>query len=159
PNSDVADPGVMALFGSADAPYTILRLARRAGTCACGTKTGQACVLNSDCPDPTNGCGSPVRCPTSCVGGTNAGATCTTDGDCSGGGRCGALFPDFRPFAKSGGALILTRQTSGADAICQVAPHADCTNDAQCTGTGDPCVSYAFEATTPVPLESLTAGS
>ena len=55
--------------------------------------------------------------------------------------------------------MILTRQTSGADAICQVAPHADCTNDAQCTGTGDPCVSYAFEATTPVPLESLTAGS
>ena len=160
PNSDASDPGVLALFGSADAPYTILRLARRAGTCACGTKTGQACVLNSDCPAPGNSCGAvQARCPTSCVGGTNAGTICTSDSDCSGGGRCGVLFPDFRPLTKNGGPLVLARQTPDVDAICQVAPHADCTADAQCTGTGDPCVTYAFEAITPVPLESLTAGS
>src|SRR5262249_9791749 len=43
--------------------------------------------------------------------------------------------------------------------ICQLAPHATCRSDSDCTGTGDPCVIYAFEANTPVPLESLTSGS
>ena len=36
--------------------------------------------------------------------------------------------------------------------ICQLAPHATCANDGDCPGEGDACVSYAFEATTAIPL-------
>src|SRR5262245_20402133 len=83
PNSAATvDPNVLSIFGSVDAAYTILRLARRAGTCACGTKAGDACVLNSDCADPNGQCApGQVRCPTTCVGGAAPpGTVCTKDG-------------------------------------------------------------------------------
>ena len=38
-------------------------------------------------------------------------------------------------------------------------PHGACTGDGDCTGLGDPCVLYAFEARTPVPLEGLVQTS
>ena len=74
------------LFGSTDAPYTVLRVARRHGTCAGGANAGQRCESLGDCPGGT--------CPTSCVG---APATaCTTDAACGANGPCGALY-DFDP--------------------------------------------------------------
>jgi Tol biopolymer transport system component len=153
------DPNVLRMFGSADAGYTILRLARRTGTCVCGSAVGASCVLNSDCADPTGSCGpGQVRCPTTCVGGTAAGGFCTTDADCPGAGaRCGLLFTDFRPLAKSGAPIVLARTPlPNVDGVCQVQPNLTCEENDDCTGPGDPCVSYAFEASTPVPLESLT---
>src|SRR5204862_7498827 len=34
-----------------------------------------------------------------------------------------------------------------------------CTQASDCPGTGNTCVTYAFEARTPVPLESLSEGT
>src|SRR5262249_59119296 len=66
--SNTNDSNVLMLFGSADASYTILRLARRAGMCQCGENKGAPCVLESDCPDAQGTCGSDqTRCPTACV--------------------------------------------------------------------------------------------
>jgi Tol biopolymer transport system component len=143
----ITDPNVITLFGSADAPYTILRVARRAGRCS--NAPSQSCVLDSDCP--TGG-----TCPTACVGGGSAGSVCSNDGQCSG-GRCGTLFDDFRGLASGGGPIPLPRTPIGTG-VCQLEPHQTCPPD-PCSGVGNACVSYAFEARTPVPLESLSEGT
>ena len=176
PQSDpsVTDPDVITLFGSADASYTILRFARSAGICSGGTLDGSACSTDLDCRGGT--------CPATCVGGPNADQICTSDAECAG-GRCGVLFSDFRPLTSWGGPLPLRRQAVGSclapphqscalpddcpgegntcvgAGICQLAPHATCAGDQDCPGEGDACVSYAFEATTAIPLESLSSGS
>ncbi len=144
----VADPDVVSLFGSVDAPYTILRIARRAG--ACSNAPGQTCVLDSDCP--TGG-----TCPTACVGGATPGAVCSNDGQC-GGGRCGALFGDFAALVSDGGPIPVAR-TPVATGVCQLDPHAPCTQPLDCPGIGNTCVSYAFEARNQVALESLYQGT
>ncbi len=150
PGSDptVSDPDVVSLFGSVDAPYTILRIARRAGSCS--NAPGQACVLATDCPPGGS-------CPTTCVGGGTPGAVCANDGQCSG-GRCGTLFADFGPLAASGGPIPLARTPIGTG-VCQLDPHAPCTAPIDCPGIGNTCVSYAFEARAQVALESLYQGT
>jgi cysteine-rich repeat protein len=47
---NVITPNIVALLGSADAPYTILRFARNKGACSGGGRNGQACSINVDCP-------------------------------------------------------------------------------------------------------------
>ena len=176
PQSDpsVTDPDVVTLFGSADAAYTILRFARRAGVCDGGALDGTSCSTDLDCRGGT--------CPTTCVGGANADQVCASDAECAG-ARCGALFTDFRPLGSWGGPLPLRRQAIGSclapphqscslssqcpgtgnlcvgAGICQLSPHATCSGNADCPAPGDACVSYAFEATTAIPLESLSSGS
>jgi hypothetical protein len=56
-------------LGSSDAPYTILRIARRFGRCANGPNDGQACTSFADCPGGT--------CLDACVGGSDAGNAAT----------------------------------------------------------------------------------
>src|SRR5262245_60907667 len=146
-DATITDPDVITLFGSADAPYTVLRIARRAGTCS---NAAQPCVLDTDCP-------AGGTCPTTCVGGGTPGAACSNDSQCSG-GRCGALFADFRPLATAGGPITLPRAPVGTG-LCQLEPHQQCAQPSDCSGTGNTCVAYAFEARTPVPLESLAAGT
>ena len=107
-------------------------------------------MLDTDCP--TVG-----TCPTTCVGGSTPGDACTNDGQCSG-GRCGALFADFRPLATAGGPVPLPRTPVGTG-VCQLDPHGSCTGPGDCGGVGNACVSYALEARTPVPLESLSEGT
>ncbi len=46
----VMDPSTVSLFGSADAPYTILRFARHQGNCSGGGRDTLACSNDSDCP-------------------------------------------------------------------------------------------------------------
>lgn len=164
PSND--DPNVLRLFGSADAAYTILRLARRAGECACGTNAGSECVLNTDCPDPMGSCGpsQQQRCETTCVGGDTPGVPCQSDSGCPGAGaRCGLLFTDFRPLVKAGGPLTLGRTPlPNVSGVCQLEPNDVCNAMNSCPIDPmfpNPCVAYAFEANTPIPLESLTAGS
>lgn len=140
-------PGVVGLVGSADAPYTVLRINRRFGICQGGDNVGAACTVDLDC------LGGP--CDPACVGGSAPGTVCTSDADCGGGGACGALFPNLEA-ATTGGPFVLSRATPG---FCQLPPHAACANAAGCPAVGDTCVSYAFEARTPVPLESLAACS
>jgi hypothetical protein len=125
------------LFGSADAGYTVLRVARRAVNGRCDT-AGRACTANSDCPagdrcrrflacsgveeTPCNGdpresvecvgqatCG-PTRC-TACAGGSRAGAPCRTHADC----------PDG-----SGGPGALCAPTAATCATDEECPNAEC---------------------------------
>ena len=148
PQADPSVPSnVLTLFGSADAPYTILRIARRNGRCAGGPNDGQACTDFEDCPGGS--------CPTTCVGGGNDGRVCGSDADCPG-GACGSLFDlSALPFAGAG-PVVLPRLGPG---VCQQPPHPSCTMDSDCGGVGNPCVLYAFEAQTPVPLEGLVQSS
>ena len=142
----MAPPGTISLYGSVDAAYTILRVARRAGLCQGGLRDGLRCAIDTDCP--------PVgTCQTVCVGGASADAACTTNTDCTG-GVCGQLYPDFGPLTGNG-PLVLNRTTPK---LCQIT-HAACTSNADCPTLGDACTSYALEAQTPVPLESLSAGT
>ncbi len=48
PNVNVNN--MVSLFGSADAPYTVLRFARRQGTCSGGGRNTLACSNDTDCP-------------------------------------------------------------------------------------------------------------
>lgn len=150
PQSDpsVATADTIRLFGSADAAYTILRIGRRAGTCSAGDRAGLPCSVDGDCPDGL--------CPTTCVGGPTPGAPCGGDPACGAGGRCGTLFADVAPLAAGGGPIVLPRQLPG---ICQLPPHGACAGDGSCIGAGNDCVSFAFEANSPIPLQSLSAGT
>lgn len=138
----VAAPDVVTFFGSVDAPYTIISVARRHGTCAGGDEAGARCTTDVDCKGGT--------CATSCV--DAPGTACTTDAQCSS-GACGRLF-DFAPLVASGSPVVLPR---AVPRFCQLPPHGTCTGPGDCAGVGNACVAYAFEATTPVPLDGLAA--
>jgi hypothetical protein len=138
----VADPDTVTFFGKTDAPYTVLRLARRHGTCDGGGNDGARCAEYADCPGGL--------CVPSCVG---APATpCESNADCGVDGPCGQLF-DFSSLAVGGGLVVVPRPST--QGICQSAPHESCTGDGDCPGIDNPCVSYALEAQTPAPLEGL----
>jgi Tol biopolymer transport system component len=139
-----ANPNIITLFGSADAPYSILRLARHHGTCNGGSNDNQRCAATVDCPGGL--------CETSCV--NMPSRTCSTNADCPNGGICGLLF-DFS-LLSSPGPLVLSRTFIGGG-ICQETDDT-CSSamDPNCTmGVNDICVSYALEASTPVELASL----
>ncbi len=135
----VVNPDVVQLFGSVDAPYTVLRFARRHGTCVGGANATEECAVDADCPGGS--------CPTSCAGDPTT--LCTLDGECGGNGPCGRLF-DLGASPDPIGPLVIPRPFAGTG-FCQ-GTGAPCMAD--CGGAG-PCVSYAFEATTPVTLDSL----
>src|SRR5262249_6807729 len=102
----VPTPGVITLFGSADAPATVLRVANHRGRCAGGDADQQGCAIGADCPGGT--------CAPACGGGTKEGVACTTDSDCPS-ALCGRLF-DPAPFltlAKFGGPIVLPRTLPG----------------------------------------------
>ncbi len=139
----VDDPYVVSLFGSADAPYTILRLARRHGQCSAGGRAGLACSNDTDCPGGS--------CPSTCVG--SPAALCSNDTDCGVNGPCGRNFDfDVIPEVPSGGALVFDRSSN--DGMCQADLTQMCT--ASC-GVDSPCVNYAYEGKLPVPLDGFRA--
>ena len=139
----VADPDVVTVFGSVDAPYTTIRIARRHGTCGGGERDGLRCARDRDCKGGS--------CATSCVDAPST--LCTVDAECPS-GPCGELF-DMSPLVAGGGPLVVMRSLP---LFCQLAPHQDCTgNPAICTGPGNACVGYAMEAQSPVPLDGLVA--
>lgn len=149
---------VVALFGSADASYSILRIARGLGACKSGTKAGSACVTSDDCDEA---CATEADCcQRVCNGGTKVGDPCTKDSQCKGGGRCATLFEDFRPLplVSGGGPLVLPRfAPAEIGGICQLDTNTACDTNADCAADmSGPCVGYALEARTPVPLEGLT---
>lgn len=84
PQVDLEDTSSSRFFGTADAPETVLRLARRHGTCAGGDRDALVCSAAPDCPLGT--------CLTSCV--ADPSVFCNSDADCPS-GRCGRLF-DFQ---------------------------------------------------------------
>lgn len=149
----VVDPGATppnttVLFGSVDAPYTILRLAARHGTCQGGTNIGQRCETNLDCP------GGGV-CQTSCRGDKDT--TCTVDGECGGNGPCGMLF-DVSPLLTAGPVVLPRPQITMPIVLPGVCEETGTSCVADCGGDGA-CVNYAFRAQTAVTLDSLAVQS
>jgi cysteine-rich repeat protein len=139
-NDPTADPTVLNVFGSADAPYTILRFGKRHGTCDGGVNDGLRCETDVDCPGGS--------CPTSCAGDPNT--PCTEDFECGGNGPCGENFD--AALLTNSGPLEIQRQLVPVG-ICQETAalcEADC-------GLDGPCVQYAVEAKSPVPLDGLAA--
>jgi len=136
-------PDRLVLFGSADAPETVLRLSRRSPAflqCAGGAESGRPCVSAGNCPG--GACGA-----ARCSGGVAAGAVCGADDDCPG-GECGAALFDFRALAGAGTAAV-SRFGAG---LCQDT-QAPCDDDAGCGGGR--CVAFRAIAEESVPLEGL----
>src|SRR5439155_22950462 len=88
PQADPTDPTAAALFGSADAPSTVLRVARRAPALRCfgGTRADTPCGAPTDCPGGT----CVPRFLACATGSPRPELPCTGDADCGGGaGSCG----------------------------------------------------------------------
>ena len=154
-----APSGVLNLFGSADAPYTILRLARRSavfqqctggandqlpcngpddcpGVCAGGHNLGLHCMTDTDCPNST--CDSRGTCgQTVCAGGLKSQQPCSGDANCPG-GECGpSAFTDVRGLGVGGGAgplVIPQTPPTNAPGVCQVTTTSlSCTVNSDCS--------------------------
>ena len=145
PQVDPSSNGELTLFGSADAPATVLRLARRSPAfrqCTGGSAAGVPCVGADDCPGG--------RCePATCAAGARSGVPCQSDADCPG-GECGASLFDFRSRLAAGrGPVLVQRFGPGT---CQ-SNGATCSDDAACGGSR--CVVYRLQAQDPAPLDGL----
>lgn len=93
----------LTLFGTADAPEGVLRIARRmlpARTCQGGQQHGFPCATSDDCPGGE--CGG-ATC-------TSTGEACTIDAEC-GDGVCGSTLFDFRSRVVSGVGPVLIART------------------------------------------------
>ncbi len=146
----IFDPQLLAsdaaeFFGSADAPRSVLRIARRAPgfrACTAGARAGQPCAADEECPD--GGCDPPT-----CVTGPRAGAACVMDADCPT-SECGPSLFDFRsrPFAGTGPLVLRVERCLGGANASGI-----CSNDGDCPG--GQCGSFRAAALDPVPLEGL----
>lgn len=137
----------LTLLGSADAPYTILRIARRSDTfqvCAGGDNDGLPCNLDTECPGGS--CD-----PTTCVGGSSHGQTCANDSMCPS-GECGDALFDLSALLSEGTTVVERNATIAG--LCQDDPSIVCTPGSCPSG---PCVTYKLEAGAPVPLDDLVA--
>ncbi|HEV7731346.1 MAG TPA: hypothetical protein VGR62_04250 [Candidatus Binatia bacterium] len=150
-------PTEAGFYGSADAPYSVLRLtplSPNASSCdGASPEPGLPCTRNADC--------APGQCaPARCEGGNTPGSTCVTDGDCPGvGARCvndGTPLFDLADRAVApGGPVVIPRSPGAGDAgVCRNAPAIPCATDATCGGNG-PCVGYRLSADTPFTLQGL----
>jgi cysteine-rich repeat protein len=148
------DPGAtkeLTLFGSSDAPRTVLRLSRRSPKfteCASGTNAGLPCFGDADCPE--GACGG-----TTCVGGSNEDNPCSDDTSCPG-GECGPSLFEFRDRYHANIGPVLIPRIALATGVCEQDPETSCTpGGGECTMGGN-CVDYRVEALSPVPLEGMT---
>ena len=144
PQTDPDAADRLILFGSADAPETVLRIARRSPAfqqCHDGSADGRPCAVTADCPE--GACGA-----ARCVGGSADGSDCEQDADCPG-GECGATLFDFRPRMTDGGPIAVARFGSGLcqDSLASV--------PRRCTCPSSRCVGLSRAAEDPVPLEGL----
>lgn len=149
----VGSPDKVVFFGSADAPYTILRFARRFGVCTGGSDEGRMCEVDVDCP------GSRAICERACAGSPED--LCVRDSDCGAQGPCGELF-DPSMLGEGPGVPALPKQPLEIPApptgVCQFAQDRECTRDADCSAFGNPndiCVHWALEAGDAVPLDGI----
>jgi cysteine-rich repeat protein len=127
----------VTLFGSADAPYTVLRLARRAPVCS-GSPI-KACNEDSDCPSAQSctrflvcaggsrsalPCAGVDDCPSggtcgqaTCAGGTRNALACDKDADCPPANECGPGLFDFGALYAGGtGPIFVPRAVFIAEA-------------------------------------------
>jgi hypothetical protein len=124
---DVTNPDVVTLFGTADAPSTVLRVSHRRGACGGGPAAGNACVVDRDCPGGA--------CANVCAGGANDGHACAKANECPG-GLCGELYSAavFAALAGGGGPVAIPRVATPLPGACQLEPHGPCTTNADCPG-------------------------
>jgi len=90
PQADPTAANQAIFFGTADAPATVLRVARRSPArtqCSGGGNDGLPCFDANDCPGGV--CGNAT-----CLGGAHGGSPCTADSDCPD-GQCGPALFDF----------------------------------------------------------------
>ncbi len=148
PQSDPTSSHEVSLFGSVDAPYTILRIARRSPmftACSGGVNAQLPCNDASECPGAS--CG-----PTICIGGASDGAPCANDVDCPA-GECGLSLFEFRDrYVASVGPVVIPRFAPSAG-VCEQAPDQVC-SPAGCNAS-DQCVDYRFASDAPVALEGV----
>ena len=130
PQFDPSATGDVTLFGSTDAPQTVLRFARRSPTfqqCTGGADSGLPCT-------PADGCPGGACVAAQCTGGARAGSICDGDDDCPG-GECGPELFDFsNRFEGNVGPIVIPKGV-----VCQAPPDELCT----------------VEAEDPVPLDGL----
>ena len=155
---------VLSLFGSADASYTVLRIARRSDNfeqchgglndgspcndaddcpalCSAGTNAGQRCTTDDACPGGSCNFPSVGSCgPAVCSGGSNDGNPCTADSFCAG-GECGPAVFTLTPLIYAGnGPVVLPRQPG----VCASGPSSgsSCTTSGDCPGSF--CLTNGF---------------
>jgi cysteine-rich repeat protein len=104
PQADPTDVAAVTLFGTADAPQTVLRIARHevaTSQCWGGANDALPCLVAGDCGGGS--CGG----PTCFSGGLATDTPCSTDADCPPGGECGPGLFDFSTrFAASVGPIL-----------------------------------------------------
>lgn len=145
-----------AFLGTADAPRSVLRFARRsplAKQCTGGTESGEPCTRDADCPSGSCAAATCVDAPAT---------GCVEDSDCPSGACGGELF-DFRGSLHLGrGPVLLARTVDPASdgvlshGTCADDPATACVSDADCA-PGDTCIGFRTLAANPVPLEGLDA--
>jgi Tol biopolymer transport system component len=146
PQADPSATDAATFFGTADAPETVLRLARRSPdflACAGGANAGLPCTAVGDCP--SGSCN-----PAGCVGGSSVGTPCGADDVCPG-GECGPSLFDFRSRLLQGVGPVLLRL--GA-CIGGAVPTRECVADIECPG--GQCGAFSAAALDPVPLDGLS---
>jgi hypothetical protein len=152
-HSGLAPTEQVVFFGSADAPYTILRFARRFGSCRGGSDEERLCEVDIDCP------GRGALCERACV--QNPSDLCERDADCGAHGPCGELFDPAALQAGLGGPELPRRPLEipfPPSGVCQFAQDQECRTDIECTNLGNPedlCVHWALEAGDAVPLDGI----
>lgn len=145
PQLDPTEQAAATFFGTADAPNTVLRVARRteaARECDGGSNAGLPCVAIGDCPQGT--CGG-----ARCHDGPLNGQPCSAHADCDG-GTCGPALFEFRQRLLGGvGPVVLRR------GVCEGGGNdgQSCTDDSECAAGH--CSSFIAQALDPVPLDGL----
>lgn len=145
PHLDPSEAEHLVLFGSVDAPRTVLLIGRRPAAfreCRGGEADGRPCLEADECP--AGSCGAAT-----CTAGANDGQICGSDDSCPG-GQCGSSLFDFSHALLDGiGPVVAPRFGAG---VCQDS-QAPCQTDAGCGASR--CVSFKIVAEDPVPLEAL----
>jgi Tol biopolymer transport system component len=148
PNHDPTNESATTFFGSADAPETVLRIARHNAPhsqCVGGTNAALPCTSDNHCPNGT--CEAPR-----CVGGPQPGVACTADGDCGNGGECGPGLFDFTTrLVESVGPIDLRLDACIENGT--TLPLTSCSSDADCPN--GQCGGFTLKALDPVPLDGL----
>lgn len=159
PQVDPQAANELTVFGSTDAPHTILRLARRSASFGvCSNDANRPCNGDGECQS-----GGTCGTATCCTGLTTCGGmACAADAACGPGEECGPSLFDFRTaYSHAGtGPLVFPRlATSGG--VCELDPAQLCpmpVADCGAINAGQ-CVDYRVSAQDPVPLEGLAATS
>lgn len=148
---DRSTEDALKLFGSADAPYTVLRIDRRAPRGQC-SETPRPCTASFECP-------TGERCNRfrSCTGSSASSTACTTDEDCPAGTPCTPSRCRVCGAGSHAGMPCRTATECGIDgegAAVDCAPSGSpCADDGEC-GSASECGPALFDFT-----DRLLAGS